>query len=134
MPKTTVSNHPVAESLPYEFHSNELSLKGWGTVDFHAEENGILILLEVESGQKHPNTNVVKLWPFLELDLSTKILLIHVFRIENRAPKNRVKLCSFIGDKLERLFSDRFRYYKYNWPETDDNDLLAIAAKLNELK
>ena len=133
MRRTTPINHPISASLPYEFHFDELSLAGWGTVDFHAQERGVLILLEVENTQKHPNTNVTKIWPYLECELTKKILLIHVFTNKNTASPNRVKLCSFIGDKLESLYPDRFRYYKYNWPETNDSDLLSIATKLNEL-
>lgn len=133
MPLTTILNHPIAESLPFEFQTMEFSLNGWGNVDFYAKKNDVLILLEVESGQKHPNTNVVKLWPYLESETKAKIMFIHVFTPENNAPKNRLRLCNYIGNKLEDIFPDRFRYYKYNWAESCKQDLINIDTKLREL-
>lgn len=133
MRKTAISNHPIAASLPYAFQTNEFSLKSWGIVDFYAQKDNVLILLEIEKGQKHPNTNVLKLWPYLESDSSIKIILIHVFMPQNVAPKNRVELCNFLGSKLENMFPKQFRYYKYNWSDITSKDLENIETKINEL-
>ena len=109
---TNSKNKEIIESLNIEFEPNEFDLNGWGRVDFFLKgKNDTLIFVEVEnSGQSHPNTNVLKLWPFLEENTSKKILLIHIILPQNKASKNRLKLCKFVGDKLEKLFKDRFRY------------------------
>ena len=114
MRATTEENLPIANKLPFKFEAEEYGLSGWGEVDFYSEQDDVLILLEVEKGQKHPNTNVLKVWPFLEEYPEQKVLLIQIIRLENKAPKNRLKLCEFTGKKLEELFPNRFRYYKFN--------------------
>ena len=73
-----------------------------------------MILLECEKGQKHPNTNVLKVWPYLENNKNIKIILFQYFFKENKAPKNRVALCGFTGEKLENQFRNRFQYVQLN--------------------
>ena len=94
----------------FNFEADELVLASWGRVDFYCYHKDVLVLMEVEKGQKHPNTNVLKLWPFLEENPDQKILLIHVIRPDNRAPKNRLALCEFTGEKLEVIFKGQFAY------------------------
>jgi hypothetical protein len=134
MKKVTQENIPVANELPFDFVDEELSLDGWGDVDFYCAKDGILVLLEVEKNQKHPNTNVVKLWPFLEEYRKNKVLLIQVIRNDNKIPKNRLNLCDFIGNKLEQLFPNQFRYYKYFWPSDIEYHKRKILKKFNDLK
>ena len=79
---TTSKNKKFIESLNIEFEPNEFDLNGWGRVDFYSkEENDTLIFVEVEnSGQKHPNTNVLKIWPFLEENPSKKYMGLRGFK------------------------------------------------------
>jgi len=102
----------IADSLGINFRNTEYSLGKWGEVDNWAMlPNGTILLLECEKGQKHPNTNVLKLYPFLEENSDKTIVLIHYFYPENKATKNRLALCDFLGDKMEKLFLGRFQYY-----------------------
>lgn len=101
----------IADSLGINFRNTEYSLGKWGEVDNWAMlTNGTILLLECEKGQKHPNTNVLKLYPFLEENSDKTIVLIHYFYPENKATKNRLALCDFLGDKMEKLFLGRFQY------------------------
>jgi hypothetical protein len=93
----------------------ELALEHWGNVDYYSKQGNVLVLLEIEKGQKHPNTNVLKVWPFLEENREIKILLIQIIHPENKAPKNRLQLCKFTGKKLEEIYPDRFKYLLFHW-------------------
>ena len=125
---TNSKNKEIIDSLNIEFEPNEFDLNGWGRVDFYSKgENDTLIFVEVENRQKHPQTNVLKIWPFLEENPSIKILLIHIIlpqKIKKHEPsKNRLKLCKFVGDKLEKLFNDRFRYIYIKGNPWDESSL-----------
>ncbi|MBT4399516.1 MAG: hypothetical protein HOD37_08525 [Bacteroidetes bacterium] len=93
-----------------------------------------MILLEVEKGQKHPCTNVIKVWPYLEENPELKIFLIQIVRQENKAPKNRIALCKYMGKKMESEFPNRFKYLFRNWHDDLIDDIRStVAEKLTEL-
>ena len=55
-----------------------LSLDGWGRADAHfLLASGIHVFIELETALKHPSTNVLKFWPWLESRSGTRELLIH---------------------------------------------------------
>ena len=112
---TTQENNAIASKLPFQFESTEFALGRWGNVDYYSKQGNVLVLLEIEKGQKHPNTNVLKVWPFFEENREIKILLIQIIHPENRAPKNRLQLCKFTGKKLEEIYPDRFKYLRFLW-------------------
>lgn len=103
----------LEKELNIKFENHEFNLNGWGDVDNYAivDENKY-VFLECELGQKHPNTNVLKLYPYLEENRKISITLIHFFFSDNKAPKNRLKLCDFIADKMKQEFGARFNYKK----------------------
>ena len=133
--KTNPKNEAIANFFNFDFETDEFDLDGWGRVDFYCYHENILVLMEVDgSGQKHPNTNVLKLWPYLEENPEQKILLIHVIRSDNKAPKNRLALCGFTGEKLENNFISRFAYQFINgnpWDNPKVNE--EIKKKLDSL-
>ncbi len=131
MRRTSSKNIPISKAiekaLSITFSNEEFSLGGWGEVDNWCQLSyDTLILLECEHGQKHPTTNVLKLFPYLEEFPKVHVILLHYFFPENKAPKNRVELCSFIGKKLESNFGIRFQYVHLNC--TQDS----IANELNK--
>jgi len=115
MPKVHFENKEIAQALNLPINDIEFTLDEWGNVDCFFLENEILILMEIEKGQKHPNTNVLKVWPYLEKYPNLKMVLIQLIHPANKAPKNRLKLCVFTGQKLEKLFPDRFRFIHRPW-------------------
>lgn len=132
-PENIFISQKFAKSLKLDFYNSEFSLDGWGDVDNYAKlNNSTFVFLECERGQKHPNTNVLKVWPYLEKNEKVKIILIHYIYHDNKAPQNRVKLCSFLGKKLEKMFPDRFRYYKISGDILQEH-ILEIKRKLNEI-
>jgi hypothetical protein len=101
----------ISDSLGISFRNTEYSLGKWGEVDNWAMlPNDTIVILECEKGQKHPNTNLLKLYPFWEENSDKTIVLIHYFYPKNKAPKNRLALCDFLSDKMEQLFVGRFHY------------------------
>jgi len=101
----------IGESLSVAFNNKEFSLGKWGEVDNWSEiEENTIILLECEKGQKHPNTNVLKLFPYLEENPNLKIILLHYFYPPNKTPKNRLALCNYIAEKMKKEFDGRFYY------------------------
>ncbi len=135
MRSVSQENTSIAQLLPFEFEKKEFKLNCWGQADFYCLHEGVLVLLEIEKGQKHPNTNVLKVWPYLDEYPEKKILLIQLIREENRAPKNRLNLCKFTGKKLEEMYAGRFSYVNYDWSVNILNDLQReIEQKLEQLK
>lgn len=113
----TISN-TIANALGITFSNEEFSLGKWGEVDNWCELSyDTIVLLECERTQKHPNTNVLKLYPWMEEFPKVHIILLHYFFPENKAPKNRVALCNFIGEKLEVNFGIRFQYVHLQCPQ-----------------
>jgi len=84
----------------------------WGKTDESSKLSpDRFLFFEIEAGQKHPNTNVLKLWPYLEENPGASVILAQVF-VEGSAccDSSRGKLASWLGAKLESIFPDRFRY------------------------
>jgi hypothetical protein len=117
MKKTNFQNIQISSILEMELQINfenlEFHLNGWGDVDNYAViDKNTYVFLECEHAQKHPNTNVLKLYPYLEENPEISITLIHFFFRENKVPKNRLALCDFIADKMKTQFGSRFNYKK----------------------
>jgi len=115
MTQTKQENIEIAEIIGKElgisFSNQTYKLDSWGDADnFYEMNENDLVLFECEIRQKHPNTNVMKVFPYLEKHSNKRIILIHYFFPENKAPKNRLALCDFIASKMENSLKDRFQY------------------------
>lgn len=136
MKKTAKENIAISQiiedALGITFNNEEFSLGKWGEADNWCElSHDTIILLECEKSQKHPNTNVLKLYPYLEEFPLVHVILIHYFFPENKAPKNRVTLCNFLGKKLEFEFGTRFLYVHLKCqPEQISEELRKYNTKL----
>jgi len=113
MPKSeeTAVAKLVADELNVRF-AGKKRLDGWGEVDCYSELSpSRYLILEVESGQHHPNTNVLKLWPYLDAHPDLSITLAHAFIQGSRCcNSSRGNLATWLGVKLESFFPDRFDY------------------------
>lgn len=89
--------------------------------------NNTSLYFEIEMGQHHPDTNVLKYWPILEENPELKIILIQ-WIIKKPKSKNRWELSKFIGKKMMDVLKDRFEYYYLEY-----NDEINIE-KLKKLK
>ncbi len=133
MKKTAKDNIEISKLigtvLGVSFKNEEFSLGKWGDVDNWTQfTDDTLILIECEKGQKHPTTNVLKLYPYLEENLRVNIILFHYFYPENKTPKNRLALCNYLGIKMEQQFEERFQYISLRC------NINEISDKLREQK
>ena len=100
----------------------------WGFpdgMDLLNEES--ILYYEIEEGQHHPDTNVLKYWPVLDENPSSKIILVQWLRKKPKSP-NRWKLAQFVARKIAENLPNRFQYIflEYDSPNNE--------AKLKELK
>ena len=134
MRRVNIENKEIIESVGIVVHNQEYKLNGWGNADLYYFQEDILVLIEIEKGQKHPNTNVIKVWPYLEENPDKKILLIQLIHPNNKAPKNRLALCRFFALRMQEEFAPRFRYIQVNLSEVTSASLKAnIDRKIKEL-
>jgi hypothetical protein len=118
----------IEEKLNVKFNNTKFKLNGWGEVDNWCKiGNQNFLFLEVETKQNHPNTNVVKLWPYLEEYPKIKIFLIQCFFSYSPGNKsNRGKLGIWTANKLSEIYRNRFEYKKIVIDENLDNDFFDI--------
>lgn len=89
------------------------------------------LILEAEDGQKHPRTNVLKLWPYLETEPRVSVILAHVFfQGGKRRDSSRGRLGPFIGQKIAQALGGRFRYCQL----VIDRDSNCIVEGLEDLR
>jgi len=102
----------VARVLGINVQFREYKLDNWGKVDRAAKLNSkALVFVEVECGQTHPDTNVLKVWPYLERKKKLRIFLVQCYLLESRALRgSRRRLAGWIGGKMEELLKNRFFY------------------------
>jgi len=131
-----VSNF-IAEQIKIDFTGKQYKLNTWGQVDKWIElEDNIHVFIEIETKQKHPNTNVMKLWPYLEENSEIRIFLIQTFFPNSPGMKsNRGRLGEWIAEKLKQLFPKRFEYSKLVIDGINDKyELELILTKLNQFR
>lgn len=104
----------IEEKLEIKFQNRQFKLDSWGKVDNWCELNpDCYLFLEVESKQKHPNTNVLKTWPFLLENNKIKIFLIQTYFLDSPGVNsNRGMLSEWLGKELENQLKNRFKYHK----------------------
>ena len=97
-----------------KFSGSTFHLGGWGQVDDYAKlDHNRYLFLEVETGQKHPDTNVLKVWPYIEANPKVSVVLAQAFFPDSPGySSNRGKLGCWLGNRLEGHFGPRFRYHR----------------------
>lgn len=64
--------------------------------------DSILMAVEVEAGQTHPDTNTGKYWLlYAQHKRYTKIILFHIYTPDSRSNKWRKKLAEFYVEKMQ---------------------------------
>src|SRR3954468_15873817 len=95
----------ISRELGVEFSGRKFPLGVWGKVDDYVElRRNQYLFLEVETSQKHPNTNVLKVWPYLEAHPKVSIVLAQAFFPQSPGcNSSRGKLGCWLGERLESL-------------------------------
>lgn len=102
----------IESEFGVRFGGASRSLGPWGQVDNCLDlSDGTFAVLEVEASQKHPCTNVLKLWPYLVERRHTKALLIQAFFDDSPGlNSNRGHLGTWLAGRMASDLGDRFRY------------------------
>ena len=106
----------LARKLDVKFKNEPFPHQEWGKPDKWAQLSpNKYLLLEVEERQAHPDTNVLKVWPYLRENRKAQIFLIQAFfpKRDNRNISRKL-LSEWTGHELEKRFPKRFRYCKIN--------------------
>ncbi|MEO5645831.1 MAG: hypothetical protein ABIQ40_08440 [Bacteroidia bacterium] len=125
----------IAEQLQINLKGTKYRLDGWGEVDNWAQlDNGVFVFLEVETTQKHPNTNVLKLWPYLEDNKAIRIFLIQTyFPTSSGLTSNRGRLGEWTANKLKTILGKRFDYQKLVIDGNNDKtELKELKTKISD--
>jgi hypothetical protein len=83
------------------------------------------LYVEIEVGQTHPTTNVLKYWPWLDEDERRSLILVQLFQ----GNKHRRSLTQWLSERMTRELGGRFRYFGLDLP-LEDAALEAIAAEV----
>ena len=103
----------IARATGLTFSGRKFELGDWGQADDYVQlRPNRFLLLEVEgAGQKHPCTNVLKVWPYLEAKPQVAVILVQAFFPGSPGyNSSRGKLGCWLGQQLEANLGDRFRY------------------------
>jgi hypothetical protein len=117
----------LQKTLPLEFECTRFKLGEsgkWGEVDKVSKVcPNKYVFLEVEEGQTHPDTNVLKVWPYLQENRRVRIFLIQVFlpKCLNKS-KSRVLLSEWTACEIEKRFPRAFQYWR-----------IAISGDINKI-
>jgi len=124
-------------NLKINFSNSKFHLDGWGQVDNWVKlDNEKYLFLEIETSQKHPNTNVLKLWPYLDYNIEKKIFLIQTYFLYSPGlTSNRGKLSEWTASKLKAIYKNRFDYFKLVIVDSIDEKVLEeLRMKINKFK
>lgn len=127
----------IADELQINFEGTKFRLDGWGEVDNWTQlDKGVFVFLEVETSQKHPNTNVLKLWPYLDDNKEIRLFLIQTYFSKSPGlASNRGRLSEWTANKLKILLDKRFDYKKLIIDGSNDkNELKEIRTKINDFR
>lgn len=105
----------IGSRLGIDFIEKEFNYgKGIGRADrfIHLSENKLLVL-EIEWAQRHPEMNVLKVWPYLTKNTEKKILLVQYIVDRTSVSPNRIELCNWLGAKMEKDLEGRFEYHLF---------------------
>lgn len=127
----------VASELGLELTNNEYNYgRGIGKADNYCLYGGWLIAFEIEYGQSHPSTNVLKSWMFLDQELHERLFLVQILvpNPKKSISPNRINLCDFIASKIKTEHSKRFVYSRFTLDESKDVWLPELQERLKAIR
>ena len=102
----------IAQRIGLTLENKEFNYgKGIGRADNYCITSEYIVIFELEFSQRHPEMNVLKVWPYLNNNPSKKIFLIHHITDTNFVSPNRIELSSFIAERI-KADTKRFEYFQ----------------------
>lgn len=116
--------HRIGERFVREY---PLALGCRADYGFQIDEQRFLFV-EIEVGQTHPQTNVVKYWPWLDESEQREVLLVQLFYGNTR----RRRLTAWLGKRLGNVFGGRLIYLPFDAPlNSGDVDQIISCVRGN---
>jgi hypothetical protein len=103
--------------------------KGIGRADNYCIKSNWIVIFELEFSQRHPEMNVLKVWPFLKNNQEKKIFFIHHIADTKQVSPNRIELSNFISEKISENTNNRFEYFQI-LNDFSEQKLLILQDKL----
>ncbi len=101
----------IGEKLSLTLLNKEFNYgPGIGRADNYCVIKDWIVVFEMEFSQRHPEMNVMKVWPYLEANPEKKIFLVQHLIDEKSVSPNRIKLCHWMANKIKEQLKDRFNY------------------------
>jgi hypothetical protein len=123
----------VAKQLGFILEDKEFNYgRGIGRADNFCAIFDWIIIFELEFSQRHPEMNVLKIWPYLNKFNDKKIFLIHHITDTKKVSPNRIKLSKFIASKIKDDHMSRFEYFQIQ-NAFDKSEIIKLKKKLKEL-
>ena len=121
---------------PLEYRGPCQSITGFPSDGFRSDgmltDGKVLLALEVEAGQKHPDTNVGKYWLLGRYQTFKKIVLFHIYTPDFNSYGWRKTLGEFYAEKMKSEIPFEYVPLDYRDREAIDYDstLKAIQAQV----
>jgi hypothetical protein len=125
-------SNAIGTALGLQLTGKEYSLDAYGRADNHCRLNeSLLFLVEIEMSQRHPEMNVLKVWPYLQNHEDQNIILVQHIIDRTSVSPNRLLLCHWLNDEMAKTLASRFRYHLIIG-EVSQNDIAAIKESIKE--
>lgn len=126
----------IENNLGFRFKNRKYILDDWGQVDNWCEIiKDTFVFLEVETSQQHPNTNVLKVWPYLSSHKNVRIFLIQTYFTHSPGiNSSRGRLSEWLGNELQEIMTNRFNYCRIIVDKNIDWNLIKDELKIFENK
>lgn len=124
----------LSSILKVDIGKRGLMLTEWGRCDGLALlQDQTRLILEVENKQNHPDTNVLKLWPYLIENPAISVILVQVFvKTDKSRNGSRQRLAGWLVRKMEQEILLRFKYYQLVFELPRDLGCEATLCALRE--
>ncbi len=119
---------------PIEYRGSFQSITGFPSDGFRSDgmltDGKVLLAIEVEAGQKHPDTNVGKYWLLGRYHTYKKIVLFHIYTPDFDSYGWRKTLGEFYAEKMQTEIPFEYVLLDRRESESYDSTLKEIQAQI----
>ncbi len=122
-------------SQEIEFRNSYQAIIGYPSDGFRSDgmltDGKVLITIEVEAGQTHPDTNVGKYWMLLDNHKNySKAILFHIFTPAFNSYEWRMKLALYYAKKMEESVPFEYKLYDFRHESNLEESLELVKSDI----